>query len=1156
MNFTLRSDTTYWVSGFADLYGTTRIEGGTVVKYDGNDPSSYLLIRGDLVCDTTAWRAAVFTSANDSSVGTPTWTANTPTNYNVGLGVMMDGAQLKHIRVAYAGYGIHSSASVTVSHSQFIHCTRGFLTENGTSTARNVLFYDMDAVFHGMNFDAAGVNLTVDGCAALATAFSTPGGRSIRVTNSIMSRVASLGTESVELDHTAWEDVAEGVFESVGGGAHYLPASSTNRDAGTTAIDPGLLGDLRARTTEAPLWLSGSQTTDIVLGRRAARDTNAPDLGYHYAALDYIAENWTLSPGVTAVLTNGAALGVSFGANEGQGWGVILDDARFFSEGKALAQNHVAPAHVVQEASTGKPWARAFFYDGQPDGLSVNALSQTRFRFTGFSQIADDGYFLYTGAGFQALEWSHCTLAGNLIVGDFTGMSPLVAGMTNCLVERSGLYSWGGYWAATDLSFQNNLFKNSAIGLSSYDNPWLAQDNLFDQSTVSLDTLDITLARSNALYAAEAPAFWDDQVQLSTLVYQAGPLGDSYLSANPQLVDGGSMAADLLGVGDMTTSADGIAEGSSPVDIGLHYATARLVVPGAQAVKQGGTLNIGGVSLELIGGDPEPVQVSLSASNGALRFAATTGLTFVQGSNGAASCTIQGALDAINAALATLSYKGRLDFYGNDELDLTVPGTGIAGKSVPIAVRFNRPPVATDDGYAATRHLGLKVGVGAGLLANDSDPDGDAITATLVGPATSDHLSLKPDGSFEYCGTDLVWGEQFLYAVSDGAMTSQVACVTINLHPESWPVTGFFQFDVVPGPQEIGQTALLTTVEDLLSRCWDADGQQIFFGGITGSSDQGSVFVSDGNVYMSPAINFVCEPIIIAARYTVYKVFCDGSTVNVTDTLLCRYDSGGSHNMLVSVDLESPANGAVLDEYTVLQLSTKITRTVCADPEYGPPSVEYFWGTTSLGVSTDAPSFDLVWGSVSPLACGPGGLSSAPLTAVAMDHYGNFVTSSVAHVTVVCHNDRDGDGISDELEIAHGTDPDDYYNGVLPSIRIAGGNPQVGEVSQPLSQALRVRVTTASGIALNRAPVLFSVSAGGGSFLDPTTSAWVSSIQARADAWGVAQAIFRAPATTGLTSVTAAAQSGTHTRHVSFTILSIESPPDPAPFLDVYTPFE
>jgi beta-lactam-binding protein with PASTA domain len=75
---------------------------------------------------------------------------------------------------------------------------------------------------------------------------------------------------------------------------------------------------------------------------------------------------------------------------------------------------------------------------------------------------------------------------------------------------------------------------------------------------------------------------------------------------------------------------------------------------------------------------------------------------------------------------------------------------GIDVQSFTVAVTVpNRPPDAVDDLYTAV--LGSSLVVGAdGVLANDSDPDGDDLEATLIAPPSNGDVELGPDGSFTY----------------------------------------------------------------------------------------------------------------------------------------------------------------------------------------------------------------------------------------------------------------------------------------------------------------------------------------------------------------------------------------------------------------------
>ncbi|MDD4788743.1 MAG: Ig-like domain-containing protein, partial [Pirellulales bacterium] len=70
----------------------------------------------------------------------------------------------------------------------------------------------------------------------------------------------------------------------------------------------------------------------------------------------------------------------------------------------------------------------------------------------------------------------------------------------------------------------------------------------------------------------------------------------------------------------------------------------------------------------------------------------------------------------------------------------------------------------------------------AGLLANDSDVDGDALTVRLVDPPSHGTVTLADDGSFAYTPeADYHGADSFTYVASDGASESTVATVAIEV---------------------------------------------------------------------------------------------------------------------------------------------------------------------------------------------------------------------------------------------------------------------------------------------------------------------------------------------------------------------------------------
>jgi VCBS repeat-containing protein len=82
----------------------------------------------------------------------------------------------------------------------------------------------------------------------------------------------------------------------------------------------------------------------------------------------------------------------------------------------------------------------------------------------------------------------------------------------------------------------------------------------------------------------------------------------------------------------------------------------------------------------------------------------------------------------------------------------------------------------------------LTVSAADGVLANDSDPDQDPLTASLQVQPSSGAVTLNSDGSFDYTPqAGFVGDDSFTYVASDGLQTSNPATVTITVNPTATP---------------------------------------------------------------------------------------------------------------------------------------------------------------------------------------------------------------------------------------------------------------------------------------------------------------------------------------------------------------------------------
>ena len=125
------------------------------------------------------------------------------------------------------------------------------------------------------------------------------------------------------------------------------------------------------------------------------------------------------------------------------------------------------------------------------------------------------------------------------------------------------------------------------------------------------------------------------------------------------------------------------------------------------------------------------------------------------------------AMETFNVAIVDDTGKSALQ-------QVTVTITGI-----------NDAPVSLNDtGYSVNEDGSLTVAAAQGVLANDIDPDGDALTAMLQTAPAHGTLSFTNDGSFSYTPVANFFGsDSFTYKANDGSANGDPATVSITVNP-------------------------------------------------------------------------------------------------------------------------------------------------------------------------------------------------------------------------------------------------------------------------------------------------------------------------------------------------------------------------------------
>jgi len=140
-----------------------------------------------------------------------------------------------------------------------------------------------------------------------------------------------------------------------------------------------------------------------------------------------------------------------------------------------------------------------------------------------------------------------------------------------------------------------------------------------------------------------------------------------------------------------------------------------------------------------------------------------------------------------NPALWQGAWNASSTAAGNHTIEVQATGTSVVSDTITVEVTAgtppNQPPTAGGDTYTTAYETPLNVAA-PGVLQNDTDPDGDGLTAQQFTQPANGNLTFNPDGSFVYSpragfsGTD-----SFTYTASDGVLSSAPATVTITIGP-------------------------------------------------------------------------------------------------------------------------------------------------------------------------------------------------------------------------------------------------------------------------------------------------------------------------------------------------------------------------------------
>ena len=129
-----------------------------------------------------------------------------------------------------------------------------------------------------------------------------------------------------------------------------------------------------------------------------------------------------------------------------------------------------------------------------------------------------------------------------------------------------------------------------------------------------------------------------------------------------------------------------------------------------------------------------------------------------------------------DGTLATLNFQDQSA--SSSGIDLLLDNVRITATPAPV----NTAPVAVADSYTTTQGVALAIPA-AGVLANDTDAESNALTAVLNAGPSHGTLVLNANGSFTYTPAAGYTGpDSFTYQANDGGLNSNIATASITVN--------------------------------------------------------------------------------------------------------------------------------------------------------------------------------------------------------------------------------------------------------------------------------------------------------------------------------------------------------------------------------------
>jgi len=284
-------------------------------------------------------------------------------------------------------------------------------------------------------------------------------------------------------------------------------------------------------------------------------------------------------------------------------------------------------------------------------------------------------------------------------------------------------------------------------------------------------------------------------------------------------------------------------------------------------------------------------------------------------------------LDAITAVVGTgpsngtlvldpdggFTYTPSANFNGTDSFTYAAYDGGLNSNVVTVTINasaVNDAPIANDDSYSTDEDVVLIVSA-PGILGNDTDVEGDLLSAILANGPSSGTLNLNSDGSFDYTpNADFNGTDSFTYTANDGDEDSNIATVTLTVsNTNDTPVANADEYSINE------DMALIVDAPGVLNNDSDTDGDSLTVTLVDDVANGILTFNGDGGFIYVPNQNFNGTD---SFTYTASDGSVDSGEAVVTLTVDPANDApiavGDSYNTNEDTGLEVLASGVLLND--------------------------------------------------------------------------------------------------------------------------------------------------------------------------------------------------------------------------------------------------